>query len=258
MNGNEVVTIKEVVPEGKGITTLRFELDRTARPGQFFMVWVPGVDEVPMSVSYTGRVKGITVREVGTATKALSGLKGGDMIGIRGPYGRGFAMPKGKFLVVGGGTGIAAVLPAVEMADDKDIVDVALGARNASEIIFEERAENASNHVHVSTDDGTRGFHGTVVAMVDDILKKHSYDQVIACGPEKMLYYLLEVCKKHGVESQMSLERFMKCGSGLCGSCVIDGKRVCADGPVFYGREISDMLEFSKAKRDEAGRLIKL
>ena len=258
MNGNEVVEIKEVMAEGKGITTLRFELDRTARPGQFFMVWVPGVDEVPMSVSYTGKVKGITVRDIGTATKALSSLKAGDRIGIRGPYGHGFTMPKGKYLVVGGGTGIAAIMPAVEMANDPGIVDVALGARNESEIIFEERAEKASNHVHVSTDDGTRGFHGTVVAMVDEMLTKHEYNQVIACGPEKMMYYLLQICKKHGVESQMSLERFMKCGSGLCGSCAIDGKRVCADGPVFYGREIADMLEFSKAKRDEAGRIVKL
>jgi dihydroorotate dehydrogenase electron transfer subunit len=258
MYGNEVVTIKEVVSEGKGITTLRFDLDRTARPGQFFMVWVPGVDEVPMSVSYTGRTKGITVREIGEATKALSSLHSGDMIGIRGPYGRGFAPPKSKYLVVGGGTGIAAIMPAAEIANDTEIVDVALGARNEHEIIFEDRARKASDNVHISTDDGSRGYHGTVVAMVDEMLKKKSYGQVIACGPEKMLYYLLQTCKKYGVESQMSLERYMKCGSGLCGSCVIDGKRVCADGPVFYGREIDDMLEFNKSKRDEAGRLIRL
>jgi dihydroorotate dehydrogenase electron transfer subunit len=258
MNGNEVVTVKEVVPEGKGITTIRFELDRTARPGQFFMVWVPGVDEVPMSVSYTGKVKGITVREVGAATKALSALRGGDRIGIRGPYGRGFAPPKNKFLVVGGGTGIAAVMPAVEIANEREIVDVALGARNESEIIFEARARKASDNVQVSTDDGSKGYHGTVVAMVDEMLSKGNYGQVIACGPEKMLYYLLQVCQKYGVECQMSLERYMKCGSGLCGSCVIDGKRVCADGPVFFGREIGDMLEFAKSKRDEAGRLIRL
>jgi dihydroorotate dehydrogenase electron transfer subunit len=112
--------------------------------------------------------------------------------------------------------------------------------------------------VMVSTDDGSKGFHGTVVALVDEMLTKRSYDQVIACGPEKMLYYLLQTCMKHGVECQMSLERFMKCGSGLCGSCAIDGKRVCADGPVFFGREINEMLEFSRSKRDEAGRIIKL
>lgn len=258
MNGNEVVRIKERTSEGKGITTIRFELDRSARPGQFYMIWVPGVDEVPMSISYTGKIKGITVREIGDATRALSSLDAGEMIGVRGPYGRGFARPNGRYLVVGGGTGIAAVLPAVEMANDPSIVDVALGARNAGEIIFEERAKKASENVMVSTDDGSKGFHGTVVALVDDMLTKRSYDQVIACGPEKMLYYLLQTCMKHGVECQMSLERFMKCGSGLCGSCAIDGKRVCADGPVFFGREINEMLEFNRSKRDEAGRIIKL
>jgi dihydroorotate dehydrogenase electron transfer subunit len=258
MNGNEVVKITEVVSEGRGITTLRFELDRTVRAGQFFMVWIPGVDEVPMSASYNGKVKGITIREIGEATKALSSLKVGDMIGIRGPYGKGFSHPHGRYLVVGGGTGIAAVLPAIEMSKDKTIVDVALGARNGSEIIFEERARNASDNVMVSTDDGSKGYHGTVVAMVDEMLAKKTYSQIIACGPEKMLFYLLQVCKKHGVESQMSLERFMKCGSGLCGSCVIDGRRVCADGPVFLGREIDEMSEFGKTKRDETGRPLKL
>jgi len=258
MNGNEVVRITEVVSEGKGITTLRFELDRTVRPGQFFMVWMPGVDEVPMSASYNGKVKGITVREIGTATKAISSLKVGDMMGIRGPYGKGFSQPHGRYLVVGGGTGIAAVLPAIEMSKDRSIVDVALGARNASEIIFEERARQASDNVMVSTDDGSKGFHGTVVAMVDEMLSKKTYSQIIACGPEKMMYYLLQTGKKHGVESQMSLERFMKCGSGLCGSCVIDGKRACADGPVFLGREIDEMSEFGKTKRDETGRPVKL
>ncbi|QLH75524.1 MAG: dihydroorotate dehydrogenase electron transfer subunit [Methanomassiliicoccales archaeon] len=258
MNGNEVVRVIDKVSEGRGITTLRFELDRTVRPGQFFMVWVPGVDEVPMSASYIGKLKGITVREVGEATKALSSVKVGEMIGIRGPYGRGFMQPAGRYLVVGGGTGIAAVLPAIEMSKDRSIVDVALGARTSSELIFEERARKASDHVMVSTDDGSKGHHGTVVSLVDEMLSKRSYSQLIACGPEKMLFYLLEVCKKHGVESQMSLERFMKCGSGLCGSCVIDGRRVCADGPVFLGREIDEMKEFGRSKRDEAGRSVPL
>jgi dihydroorotate dehydrogenase electron transfer subunit len=137
-------------------------------------------------------------------------------------------------------------------------VDVALGARNEGEVIFEDRARKGSEEVQISTDDGSHGRKGTVVALVEEMLAKRSYSQVLACGPERMLYYLLESCKKFGVESQMSLERFMKCGSGLCGSCVIDGRRVCADGPVFYGREIDEMAEFNRLKRDEAGRIIKL
>jgi dihydroorotate dehydrogenase electron transfer subunit len=258
MTGNIVVRIKEVVSEGKGMTTLRFDLDRSARPGQFVMAWVPGVDEVPMSLSYMGKTKGITVRQIGEATKALSEVHVGDQIGVRGPYGRGFSRPNGRYLVVGGGTGIACVLPAVDMSMDLTVVDVALGARTADEVIFEERARRSSENVHVSTDDGSYGNKGTVVALVEEMLGKRSYSQVLACGPEKMLFHLMESCKRFGVESQMSLERFMKCGSGLCGSCVIDGRRVCADGPVFFGREIDEMVDFNRSKRDEAGRLIRL
>ncbi len=84
MNANLVVKVKEVVSEGKGMTTLRFDLDRTARPGQFVMVWVPGVDEVPMSLSYIGKTKGITVRaDRGGHQGALRGEGRGDDRGPR-------------------------------------------------------------------------------------------------------------------------------------------------------------------------------
>ena len=90
------------------------------------------------------------------------------------------------------------------------------------------------------------------------MMKEQKYDVVLGCGPEIMNKYLLKACEENGVPVQLSLERIMKCGAGLCGSCVINGLRVCADGPVFTGDEVKKMSEFSVSKRDHAGRCVKL
>jgi dihydroorotate dehydrogenase electron transfer subunit len=255
---SEIVNILRSEEVGKGVRTLRFDYHHEVRPGQFFMVWIPGVDEIPMSASYCGERKGITVKDVGPATKALSDLRSGDKIGVRGPYGHGYTLHDGKILVVGGGTGMASLLPAVEEFGDPSRVDVAIGARNVSELLFIERAKAASDNVRTSTDDGTHGLKGTAVDLVADMLSHQRYDFVLACGPEKMLFYLLALLQKHNVKCELSLERYMKCGAGLCGSCALDEKRVCVDGPVFTGEQALRMIEFGKFRRNEAGQQIKL
>jgi dihydroorotate dehydrogenase electron transfer subunit len=254
----EIVEILQSEEIGKGVRALRFEYHHKVEPGQFFMVWLPGVDEVPMSASYCEGRKGITVKEIGPATKALCNLRSGDRIGVRGPYGHGYTLHDGRTLVVGGGTGMASLLPAVEAFGDPSKVDVAIGARNVSELLFIERAKAASNHVRTSTDDGTDGLKGTAVDLVADMLSKERYDFVLACGPEKMLFYLLAMLQKHNIRCELSLERYMKCGAGLCGSCALDEKRVCVDGPVFTGEQAQRMIEFGKFRRNEAGQLIRL
>jgi dihydroorotate dehydrogenase electron transfer subunit len=254
----EAVRILQRTEEGKGITTLRFPLEVKVRPGQFIMVWIPGVDEIPMSVSFIGSMAGITVKEVGEATKALSSLKEGDVLGVRGPYGNGWQLSPGRVLCVGGGVGMAPIMTAVEDITDRTMVDVAIGARNAGEIIFEERARQASDDVRTTTDDGSYGLKGTVVALADQMMKEKRYDMVLGCGPEVMNRFLLKACRENLVPCQLSLERLMKCGAGLCGSCVIDGLRVCADGPVFTGEQVERMSEFGKWKRDDAGLRVSL
>jgi dihydroorotate dehydrogenase electron transfer subunit len=258
MNKQRIATITSVARETADITTLRFYDETEVRPGQFYMVWIPGIDEIPMSASYTIAEKGITVKNVGEATKALGDLKVHDRIGIRGPYGNGYEIPAGKVLIAGGGTGMASLLPAAEMIADRDRVDVLIGAKTESEILLLERARMASKEVQVSTDDGSMGEKGTVVDLVQEHLGKKRYDMVLGCGPERMLSALLKVCDDASVECQLSLERFMKCGAGLCGSCVIDGIRVCREGPVFSSIELRKMKEFGSSKRDECGRSIKL
>lgn len=258
MNRQIVTRVSSVHREGEGMTTLRFAFERSISPGQFLMVWVPGVDEVPMSASYVYGEKGITVKEVGEATRALSRLRPGDLIGVRGPYGHGFELLPGQTLIVGGGSGMASLLTAADSINDPEKLDILIGARTSNELIFIERAKLLSKEVRISTDDGSKGLKGTVVEMASEHLAKKSYDTVLGCGPEKMLYALLDVCDKAGVPCQLSLERYMKCGTGLCGSCAIDGLRVCADGPVFPGDVLRRLPEFGSCKRDECGRRVKL
>jgi dihydroorotate dehydrogenase electron transfer subunit len=211
-----------------------------------------------MSVSYTSAEKGITVKEVGEATRALGKLRVRDRIGIRGPLGNGYKLLPGTVMIAGGGTGMASLLPAAEAISDPGRVDVLIGAKTEDEVLLLERARRASNEVHVSTDDGSMGKKGTVVEMVEEHLAVKHYDLVLGCGPERMLSALLKVCDKAGVECQISLERYMKCGAGLCGSCVIDGIRVCREGPVFSSAELRKMKEFGSSKRDECGCSVKL
>ena len=153
---------------------------------------------------------------------------------------------------------MASILPAADFIGDPEKVDILIGARTSAELIFVERAKKLSNEVHLSTDDGTKGRKGTVVEMAREHLSNKSYDLVLGCGPERMLAALFQECDVAGVPCQLSLERYMKCGVGLCGSCVIDGLRVCADGPVFSGEVLRGLPEFGRCKRDECGRSIRL
>ncbi|MDR0334344.1 MAG: dihydroorotate dehydrogenase electron transfer subunit [Methanomassiliicoccaceae archaeon] len=252
---NDIVRIASCRKESHDTKTFGFVMKGNAKAGQFVMVWIPGVDEIPMSLSSTGDTKCITVKAIGDATKALHGLRVNDVIGIRGPYGNGFSLKKNqRVLAVGGGVGISALMPAIRAHG----ADVIIGARNKAEVIMEPEVRKYSNNVRISTDDGSCGFKGNAVELTKEVISANSYDLVIGCGPEIMLYHLHKACVDSGIECQLSLERFMKCGAGLCGSCVMDGMRVCEDGPVFGGRQITKLKEFGRIRLDPAGAKVKL
>ena len=250
----EYVKVISVVRENYDTKTISFRLDADAVPGQFVMVRTPDSEEIPMSLSGVGEVKSITVKDIGPSTHILHGLEPGDVIGVRGPYGNGYTLEKGKrYLVVAGGVGTASVMPAAEATGS----DIIIGGRTDKDIILLERAEARAGDVWISTDDGSMGFHGNAVQLMRERLAAKQYDCVIACGPPVMLKFLYLACQELGIECQLSLERHMKCGAGVCGCCVIDGLRVCKDGPVFTGEQVSRMEEFGKVRRDECGRVIR-
>ncbi len=237
--------------------TIRFKETLIATPGQFVMVWVPGVDEFPMSVSYTGDRCGITYQIIGDGTKALALKKPGDKLGMRGPYGKGFSIAGKRLLFVAGGAGMAPLAPLVETASARGAtVDIVLGARTRQELLFESRAAVAGARMHVSTDDGSIGFKGLATELAQIVVSKNSFDCMYACGPEKMLVKLLTIATEKGIPMQASLERLMKCGIGICDSCAIDGAQVCRDGPVFGEKDLRRFQELGKSKLDPAGRKV--
>lgn len=251
---SDVVVIREVVDECYDTKTFRFDWEAEARPGQFIMVWVPGVDEIPMSISgIDGISKSITVKAIGDATRAIHQLRAGDRLRIRGPFGNGFDLSKGELLIIGGGVGTAAIMPAVTATG----ADVIIAARSDRDVILDEVAGNHSDNVWIATDDGSRGFHGNAVQLMRERVAEKHYDCVVACGPEVMLWFTYKACQELGLECQLSLERYMKCGAGVCGCCVMDDSRICRDGPVFDSSKLAQLTEFGVSKRDECGRTVK-
>ena len=254
--GIQVVPLLDVVRESKHTTTYRFRADLGGQPGQFVMLWIPRHDELPMALSYLGPVKGITVRDYGNATHAFMDFQAGDRIGVRGPYGNAFRLLGEKVLVVVGGSGTASVIAAVEaFAQQGAQVVSAIGARSADELLFVDRAA-ASGEVHVSTDDGTRGFHGFVPALAEKLLEKHTFDQILTCGPEKMMKAVVDLAQRRKIPVQASLERYMKCGIGICDACVFDDRLLCVDGPILTGEELAMSEDFGRFRRTKDGRRV--
>ena len=253
--GLRMLRVAEHLGESPSIRTLRLRGSMIGRPGQFVMVWVPGADEFPMSLSYIGDGFGITYQVVGDGTRALAKVPEGGTVGIRGPYGNGFRLTGKRVMVVAGGVGIAPTAPLVEAAARNGVaVDLILGARTASELVFERRCSVAGAKVHVSTDDGSKGHPGLVTALASTVMDRERYDSVYTCGPERMIKAMMGLCRAKGLPMQASVERIMKCGIGVCDSCALDGRHVCTDGPVFGLEELERFGELGKTRLDRTGR----
>ena len=251
---SDVVVIDEIIEDAYDTKTFVFKWDPEVRPGQFIMVWIPGTDEIPMSVSgISEHVKSITVKAIGDATRRLHEYKVGDRISIRGPFGNGFDLSSKNVLIIGGGVGTAAVMPAVVQTG----ADTIIAARSDKDLILVEKAKKYSGNVWIATDDGSAGFHGNAVQLMREKLKDKKYDCILACGPEVMLYFTYKACEELGQECQLSMERYMKCGAGVCGCCVMDDMRICKDGPVFKKDQIPKLTEFWVSRRDASGRIVK-
>ncbi|NYT05291.1 MAG: dihydroorotate dehydrogenase electron transfer subunit [Methanomicrobiales archaeon] len=246
------VAITRVVAETPSIRTFFFSEPFPFQAGQFVMVWIPGVDEVPMALS---SANSITVQKVGDATEALFSLGEGDLLGIKGPLGNGFS-PGKRVLAIAGGIGAAPLLP---LAAAGQATTFLLGARTAEELVFAGTLAGCTD-CRVATDDGSRGYHGFVTGLLAG-LDLSAYDSICVCGPEGMMNAVLRMLDAAGAAArgQFSLHRYMKCGIGLCGSCCIDpaGLCVCRDGPVFSGSALLES-EFGSYSRDASGRKKKI
>ena len=250
--------LTEVLRESERVWTVRFDLEGSALPGQFAMLWAPGGEEIPMGLSYTDwGSKGATFKVVGDGTRALSKLKPGACLGVKGPLGRGYAIKGADIIAIAGGTGIASLAPAIELAvGEGKRVTVVLGAKTGSEMFFEKRLKRLSVDLQLATDDGSIGKKGVATDLAHKLVANGAFDQILACGPEPMLAKAARMAEEFGIESQCSVERYMKCGLGLCGACALGGARVCVEGPVFTGKALLAIPDFGKRKLAPSGKVI--
>lgn len=194
----------------------------------------------------------VTVKAVGDATRHLHNLEPGTTIGVRGPFGNSFTESRGKVLLVGGGTGTAPLLfLAKQLANKTERLAFVEGAKTASELLFVRELGGVCKEQNIitTTEDGTAGLQCLVTEPLASLLDRERFDMIYVCGPELMVKKIFELTDARKLPIEASLERLMRCGIGLCGSCVIGKYRVCRDGPVFNAaqlREMKDELGISK------------
>ncbi|MFH2023710.1 MAG: hypothetical protein ABIJ10_05355 [Candidatus Micrarchaeota archaeon] len=295
--------IKKILEENYRIKSIEIEHDMIeAEPGQFLMVWIPGLGERPMSIA-NNRPLTISVANVGTVSGELHKLKQGEQISYRGPLGRPFDLglqyktelkckttqcvstENSKFenkcdcccgideaskqesghpklgtgnpkhiLTIGGGYGVVPMYFLCKTAREHGIDAYAIiGGRCEKDVVYEKHLFVVCKEVFVTTDDGSRGKKGTVMTEFEWLIKEKKFDCVYTCGPEKMMKAIAEKCVALKIPCQVSLERHMKCGTGVCGSCAINGMLTCKDGPVFDAEQVLKFSEFGKVSRDGCG-----
>lgn len=248
----KTATITKAEKENKIVTTFTFDMKLNATPGQFVMLWLPGFGEKPFSIAGNSPLK-ISVGARGPFSNKLCSLKIGGKAWLRGPYGRGFELKGKKILLVGGGYGFAPLRFLADEAKKKKISATAICGARSRDLLM----KPASCKTIFTTDDGSFGAKGNVLAAMEQLLAKEKFSTVYTCGPEKMMGAVARLAKKNKADCQLLLERFMKCGIGICGHCACGGKLVCFDGPRF-GYEILDNPEFEKTWRDKTGKKVSI
>lgn len=228
--------LRKKIMLNKNTAKLIFDRKLPASPGQFVLVWIPGIGEKPYGIADDSPFT-LIVKEVGRVSSALVLLKIGSRIFVRGPSGRGFEIKKGNGVGVAGGYGIAPV----SFLSKKTKIKLLIGAKTKEDLIF---AKNRG--VEYSTNDGTFGHRGLITDLLEKELKTRKYRNVYACGPEPMLATVGKISEKFRINAQLLTERRMKCGIGICGSCALGGKLVCVHGPMFYWSELKNKEDFRR------------
>ena len=257
--------IIDIITESPSVKTYTFKDKQSAnaKPGQFLMLWIPEVDEIPLSIldATDKGIISVTVKTVGDATQHLHNMKPGATVGIRGPYGNSFTQNYGNTLLIGGGTGTAPLLfLAKTIANKTKKITIIIGAKTKNELLFIDQLNKicqGKNKLITTTNDGTYGIQGFVTEPLNTLLSQEKFDAIYTCGPEIMVKKIFELTQKNNQPLEASLERLMRCGIGLCGSCVIGKYRVCRDGTIFNEEQLNEIKEeIGKTKLDLSGNKI--
>ena len=222
------------------------------QPGQFNMVYAPGVGEVAISISSDPDDEELehTIRIVGRTTKVIEAMEPGDVLGLRGPYGRGWPLDEARgrdLLIVTGGLGCAPVSGAIDYVFRRRAsyghVTVLHGVKKSADLVhrarFLEWRRQPDTTVLLTADQPDRAWRdrsGVVTELFDQVELDAGRTVVLMCGPEVMMHYAIRHLRGRGVPDDrvfLSLERNMKCAVGLCGHCQLGPAFVCKDGPIF-------------------------
>jgi len=235
-------------------------------PGQFNMVYLLGVGEVPISISGDPARPGSlvhTIRAVGTVTKPMVRLKRGDMLGVRGPFGSSWPVEEAKgrdAVILAGGIGLAPLRPALyhllSHRDDYRRVVLLYGARTPDDLLYTDELEEWRSRfdveVGVTVDAASgnwKGNVGVVTTLIPWARFEPSEAVAMVCGPEVMMRFTVQALQEKGMTADnifVSMERNMKCGVGFCGHCQWGPTFICKDGPVFR----CDRMELFLWKRE--------
>lgn len=234
----------------------------TFRPGQFAMIYIHGVGEVPISIAGDAGAPGSlvhTVRAVGAVTNAIVRLRPGDEVGIRGPYGSAWPLTRAidhDVVVIAGGLGLAPVRPAIyHLLGHRDaygFVSVAYGSRTPADLLYRGELHDwkarFDTNIQITVDHamaGWRGDVGVVTPLIDRLSFDPCFTIAIVCGPEIMMRIVARDLMARGVAAgdiYVSLERNMKCAIGFCGHCQFGSSFICKDGPVVPYASVAERL----------------
>ncbi len=249
---------RELVPTIHQVDVAAPRVAEKAMPGQFVILRIDECGErIPLTIADFDAADGtvtLIFQEIGKTTRQLASLGAGDSIAdLAGPLGCASSIERfGTVVCVGGGVGIAPIFPIARglMEAGNKVISI-IGARSADILIWEERMEEASSELYVTTDDGTKGHHGFVTDIVQKVIESgEQVDRVIAIGPPVMMRAVAGVTKPFGVKTVVSLNPIMVDGTGMCGACrvLVGGvtKFACVDGPEFDAHEVDFTLLMSR------------
>ncbi|MFH1157727.1 MAG: FAD/NAD(P)-binding protein [Pseudomonadota bacterium] len=253
-SGCSVLTIKPSA--GKGLEAFK--------PGQFYMLYVFGHGEVPISINGDPARQDslvFTIKNVGSVTAALCAMEKGDILGVRGPFGTAWPLEKlegDDVVIMAGGLGCVPLRPVIRhVIDNKSKygkVTLLYGMRRPEELLFSDEMKEWEKHMHVrfSADSAGPGWQG-VVGLVTELVKtlevRPEKTSALVCGPENMMRFSAEALVGKGLQSSrvyVSLERNMKCGIGRCGRCQYGPHFMCKDGPVFPFDRVQHLLKIKE------------
>ena len=265
----DAVAVRETIAEAPGVTTHRLAFldeNRAAafrfRPGQFGMLYMPGVGESPIGISGScqrDRTWSFTVRAAGNTTRALAKLRPGDTLGLRGPFSSAWPLDLcqgADVLIVAGGLGLPPLRPLIhEVVENRNRygrVVLIYGSRSPDALIYAREYDNWSRQgveVQTTVDRAELGWTGNVgvVPLLIDRLQPLVPERtvVLTCGPEVMMRYTVRSAAARGIPIDRiwaSIERNMQCAIGLCGHCQFGPEFICKDGPVFRYDRIEPWL----------------